>query len=335
MSLIRAAITSLGKFLPERVVTNKDLEKIMDTSDEWIVQRTGIRQRHFLDPGLGNSYMASRAATDCLTRAGVSPSEIDTIIVGTISADNPFPSTACIIQEMIGADNAWGFDLTAGCSGFLFALITGAQFIESGRYRKVLVVGSDMNSMYLNPEDRSTYVIFGDGAGAVLLEPSADPELGIIDFMSQIDGAGGQYLTVKAGGSKRPATFETVQNKEHFVQQDGRTVFKFAVKNMADVSVAIMKRNNIGSDDLDLFVPHQANLRIIEACAKRMKISPDIVIVNIDKYANTTCGTLPLALCDAEEQGRLKKGDRVIAAAFGAGFTWGSVYFRWAMDRDR
>jgi 3-oxoacyl-[acyl-carrier-protein] synthase-3 len=332
MKFIRAAITSVGKFLPQRILTNKDLEDIIETSDEWIVQRTGIRSRHFLDPGMGNSYMASRAAMDCLNRAGVSPSEIDTIIIGTISADNVFPSTACTVQNMIGADNAWGFDLSAGCSGFLYALTTGAQYIESGRYKKVLVVGSDVNSMYLTPEDRSTYVLFGDGAGAVLLEPSVDPDLGIIDFANRIDGFGGPYLIVKAGGSKRPATLETVKNKEHFVYQDGRTVFKYAVKNMADMAVSMMERNNIQSHDLDLFIPHQANIRIIEACARRMKIDLEKVIINIDKYANTTCGTIPLCFCDAVEEGRLKKGDKVIIASFGAGFTWGSVFIRWTMD---
>jgi len=333
--MIRAAITSVGKFVPQRAITNQDMEKIIDTTDEWIVQRTGIRTRHFLDPGLGNSYMASRAAMECLNRVGTAPSEVDTIIVGTISSDKPFPSTACITQSIIGADNAWGFDLAAGCSGFLFALTTGAQFIESGHSKKVLVIGSDVNSMYLNSEERNTYVIFGDGAGAVLLEPSEDPELGIIDFMSQIDGEGGPYLQVKAGGSKRPATLETVKNKEHFVYQDGKTVFKHAVKNMADVAVTMMERNNIGSEDLDLFVPHQANIRIIEACAKRMKIDPDKVMITIDKYANTTCGSIPLCLCDAVEQGRVGKGAKVIIASFGAGFAWGSVYMRWTMNSNR
>jgi len=332
MSMIRAAITSVGKFLPERVLTNKDLENIVDTSDEWIVQRTGIRSRHVLEAGAGNSYMARFAAEDCLNRINVAPSEIDTIIVGTVTPDTMFPSTACLVQNLIGADNAWGFDLSAGCSGFLFGLITGAQFIESGRFKKVLLIGSDVMTSIINPEDRSTCVLFGDGAAAVLLEPSVDSELGVIDVISHIDGAGAPYLNMKAGGSKKPATIETVKNKEHFVYQDGKTVFKYAVKNMADVAVMMMKRNNIRSDDLDLFVPHQANLRIIEACAKRMHIDSDKVAINVDKYANTTSGTLPLALCDAQEQGRLKKGDRVIIAAFGAGFAWGSVYLRWAMD---
>jgi len=332
MNVTRAAITSVGKYLPQRVITNKDIEQIIDTSDEWIVQRTGIRERRFLDPGLGNSFMSSRAAMDCLNRAGVSPSEIDTIIVGTISPDTVFPSTACAVQEMIGAKNAWGFDLSAGCSGFIFSLTTGVQYIESGRYKKVLVVGSDVNSMYLSPDDRTTYVIFGDGAGAVLLEPSEDPDLGIIDFTNQIDGVGGPSLIVKAGGSKKPASAETVKNNEHFVYQDGKTVFKYAVKNMADTAVALMERNKIQGNDLDLFVPHQANLRIIEACAKRMKIDPEKVIINIDKYANTTCGTIPLCLCDVVGDGRVKKGDKVIMASFGAGFTWGSVYLKWAMD---
>jgi 3-oxoacyl-[acyl-carrier-protein] synthase-3 len=305
---------------------------MIDTSDEWIVQRTGIHSRHFLEPGLGNSYMASRAAKDCLKRVGVLPSEIDAIIVGTVSPDMFFPSTACLVQKMIRADNAWGFDLSAGCSGFLFAMTTGAQFIESGRYKKILVIGSDVNTTFLSPEDRSTYVLFGDGAGAVLLEPSVNPALGIIDFEKRIDGVGEPYLHVKGGGSRSPTTFETVKNNEHFVYQDGKTVFKYAVKNMADVAVAMMERNNIQNGDLDLFVPHQANLRIIEACAKRMNVDFNKVIVNIDKYANTTCGTIPLCLYDAIDQGRLKKGDKVIIASFGAGFTWGGVYLRWAMN---
>ncbi|MFH2011223.1 MAG: beta-ketoacyl-ACP synthase III [Pseudomonadota bacterium] len=332
MSFIRATITSVGKFLPERVVTNKDLEEIIDTSDEWITQRTGIRTRHFLEPGLGNSYMSSRAAKDCLEKAGVLPSEIDVIIVGTVTPDMLFPATACLVQRILNADNAWGFDLGAGCSGFLFGLTTGAQFIESGRYKKVLVIGSDVNTIYLTPEDRSTYVLFGDGAGAVLLEPSEDPDLGIIDFEKHIDGAGAPYLHVKGGGSKNPPTLKTVKNNEHFVYQDGKAVFKYAVKNMADVAIAMMERNNIQNGDLDLFIPHQANMRIIEACAKRMNIDSSKVVINIDKYANTTSGTIPLCLADAVDEGRLKKGDRVIIAAFGAGFTWGGVYLRWSMN---
>ena len=233
---------------------------------------------------------------------------------------------------MIGADNAWGFDASAGCSGFLFSLTTGVQFIESGRYKKVLVIGSDVNTTFLTPEDRSTYAIFGDGAAAVLLEPSVNPDLGIIDFEKHINGEGAPYLHVKGGGSRRPATSETVKNNDHFVFQDGKTVFKYAVTYMAEVALSMMKRNNIHGDDLNLFVPHQANLRIIEACAKRMNISLDKVLINIDKYANTTCGTIPLCLCDAVDQDRLKLGDKVLLASFGAGFAWGAVYLRWAMN---
>jgi len=243
-----------------------------------------------------------------------------------------FPSTACLVQDMIEADNAWGFDLTAGCSGFVFALATAVQFIESGRHKKVLVIGSDVNTSIVDWSDRTTCVIFGDGAGAILLEPSPDPELGIIDFENHIDGMGAPYLDLKAGGSRRPATHETVEKREHFVYQDGRTIFKYAVKEMADVALAVMEHNGISADDLDLFVPHQANLRIIDACSKRMNIDPEKVMVNIDKYGNTVCGTIPLCLYDAVEEGRVKKGDKVVIASFGAGFSWGSVYLRWSME---
>lgn len=330
MSHPRAYIRSVGRYLPERRLTNQDLEKMVDTSDEWIITRTGIRERRILDPGLGNSFMAVRAARECLERAGVGAEEVDVIIVGTVTPDMFFPSTACLVQKELGAKNAWGFDLSAGCSGFIFSLCTGAQMIESGRYRKVLVIGSDVMSSIMDYTDRNTCVLFGDAAGAVLLEPCAAPGYGILDFIQHINGAGGTHLHMKAGGSLRPASLETVQKKEHYVYQEGKQVFKHAVLEMANVSGGILEKNGLSGEDVALFVPHQANLRIIEASANRMGIDMSKVIVNIDRYANTTAGTIPVCLYDAlVEQKRVKKGDYLVMAAFGAGFTWGSVLLRW------
>jgi 3-oxoacyl-[acyl-carrier-protein] synthase-3 len=326
----KAFIRSVGRFLPERRLTNQDLEIMVDTSDEWIVSRTGIRERRILGPGLGNSFMAVRAAQECLERAGVSAAEIDAIVVGTVTPDMFFPSTACLVQRALGADAAWGFDLSAGCSGFVFALTTAAQMIEAGRYQKVLVIGSDVMSSIIDYEDRNTCVLFGDGAGAVLLEACPEPGYGILDFIQRIDGAGGEFLHMKAGGSLRPASLETVQRKEHYVFQEGRQVFKFAVTEMAEVSARILEKNGLTGADLKLFIPHQANLRIIDASAKRMGIDPQKVVINIDRYANTTAGTIPLCLYDAWVQDkRLAKGDYLVMSAFGAGFTWGSVLIRW------
>jgi 3-oxoacyl-[acyl-carrier-protein] synthase-3 len=326
----KAYIRSVGRFLPERRLTNQDLEKMVDTNDEWIVSRTGIRERRILDPGLGNSYMATRAARECLQRAGVDPAELDAIIVGTVTPDMFFPATACLVQRDIGANNAWGFDLSAGCSGFVFALTTGAQMIEAGRSKKVLVIGSDVMSSIIDYQDRNTCVLFGDGAGAVLLEPCPEPGFGILDFIQRIDGVGGDFLRMKAGGSLRPASAETVQAKEHYVYQEGRQVFKFAVTEMAEVSARILEQNGLTGADLKLFIPHQANLRIIDASAKRMGIEPEKVVINIDRYANTTAGTIPICLYDAlVEDRRLTKGDYVVMSAFGAGFTWGSILMRW------
>jgi 3-oxoacyl-[acyl-carrier-protein] synthase III len=323
-------IRSVGRFLPERRLTNQDLEKMVDTNDEWIVTRTGIRERRILDPGLGNSYMATRAAQECLQRVDVDASEVDAIIVATVTPDMFFPSTACLVQRNIGADKAWGFDLSAGCSGFVFALTTGAQMIEAGRYQKVLVIGSDVMSSVIDYEDRNTCILFGDGAGAVLLEPCPEPGFGILDFIQRIDGVGGDFLHMKAGGSLRPASLETVQRKEHYVYQEGRQVFKFAVTEMAEISARILERNGLTGADLKLFIPHQANLRIIDASAKRMGIEPEKVVINIDRYANTTAGTIPLCLYDAlVEDHRLAKGDYLVMSAFGAGFTWGSILMRW------
>jgi 3-oxoacyl-[acyl-carrier-protein] synthase III len=326
----KAFIRSVGRFLPERRLTNQDLETMVDTSDEWIVSRTGIRERRILEPGLGNSFMAIRAAQECLQRAQVSAAEIDAIVVGTVTPDMFFPSTACLVQKALGAEAAWGFDLSAGCSGFVFALTTAAQMIEAGRYQKVLVIGSDVMSSIIDYEDRNTCVLFGDGAGAVLLEACPEPGYGILDFIQRIDGAGGEFLHMKAGGSLRPASLETVQRKEHYVYQEGRQVFKFAVTEMAEVSAKILERNGLTGADLKLFIPHQANLRIIDASAKRMGIDPQKIIINIERYANTTAGTIPLCLYDAlVEDKRLAKGDYLVMSAFGAGFTWGSVLMRW------
>jgi 3-oxoacyl-[acyl-carrier-protein] synthase III len=326
----KAFIRSVGRFLPERRLTNLDLEKMVDTNDEWIVSRTGIRERRILDPGLGNSYMATRAALECLQRADVDPAELDAIIVGTVTPDMFFPATACLVQRDLGAFKAWGFDLSAGCSGFVFALTTGAQMIEAGRYKKVLVIGSDVMSSIIDYQDRNTCVLFGDGAGAVLLEPCPEPGFGILDFIQRIDGVGGDFLRMKAGGSLRPASVETVQRKEHYVYQEGRQVFKFAVTEMAEVSARILEKNGLTGADLKLFIPHQANLRIIDASAKRMGIEPEKVVINIDRYANTTAGTIPICLYDAMvEDKRLARGDYVVMSAFGAGFTWGSILMRW------
>jgi 3-oxoacyl-[acyl-carrier-protein] synthase-3 len=326
----KAYIKSVGRFLPERRLTNADLAKMVDTNDEWIVSRTGIKERRILDPGLGNSYMATRAARECLERAGVSPEEVDVIIVGTVTPDMMFPSTACLVQKELGASRAWGFDVSAGCSGFLFSLSTGAQFIESGRCEKVLVIGSDVMSSIIDYEDRNTCILFGDAAGAVLLEPCPEDDHGILDFAQRIDGSGGDFLNMKAGGSRRPASLETVRNKEHFVYQEGKQVFKAAVTEMSNVTAGIIERNGLTGEDVTLYIPHQANLRIIDATANRMGLDRSKVVINIDRYANTTAATIPLCLYESVvEQNRLKKGDYLLTASFGAGYTWGSILIRW------
>lgn len=330
MTVRRAYIRSVGRFLPERRLTNSDLEKMVNTNNEWIVSRTGIHERRILDPGRGNSYMAVRAARECLERAGVEPAEVDAIIVGTVTPDMMFPATACLVQKELGASRAWGFDLSAGCSGFIFSLSTGAQMIESGRYENVLVIGSDVMSSIIDYEDRNTCVLFGDAAGAVLLQPCPEEGYGILDFIQRIDGGGGEFLHMKAGGSLRPASHETVDKKEHYVYQEGKHVFKYAVTEMANVSVKILEDNGLKGEEVALFIPHQANLRIIEACASRMGIDRSKIIINIDRYANTTAGTIPLCLYEAlVEQKRISKGDYLVTAAFGAGFTWGSALIRW------
>lgn len=330
MGKITAAITAIGGYVPEYKLTNKELETIVDTNDEWIRTRTGISERRILkEAGKASSDLALPAIQEILRKKNLDPLEIDCIIVGTVTPDMVFPATANILANKIGAKNAWGFDVSAACSGFLFSLETGAAFIESGRYKKVLVVGVDKMSAIVDYTDRSTCIIFGDGAGAVLLEPSTD-ETGILDSILRSDGSGVDYLHMKAGGSLEPASIETVTSKKHFIYQEGKTVFKHAVAGMADVSAEIMQRNNLSSDDVAWLVPHQANMRIIDATANRMGLSKDKVMINIQRYGNTTAATIPLCLWEWEN--KLKKGDNIILAAFGGGFTWGAIWVKWSYD---
>ncbi len=330
MSAIKAAITAVQGYVPKDTLTNQDLEKIVDTTDEWIKSRTGIEKRHILKgEGLGTSDMAAEAVKLLLAKRGIDATEIDLLICATVTPDHVFPATANIISAKIGAVNAWSYDLGAACSGFIFALVTGSQFIETGKYKKVVVVGADKMSSIVDYTDRTTCVIFGDGAGAVLLEPTTEG-VGVMDSILKTDGNGKVYLHQKAGGSVRPASHETVDNKEHFVFQDGQPVFKAAVVGMADVSAEIMERNHLSSDDVAWLVPHQANLRIIDATARRMGVGNDKVMINIQRYGNTTSGTIPLCLWEWEKQ--LRKGDNLVLAAFGGGFTWGAVYVKWAYD---
>ncbi len=330
MNKIHAAITGVGAFLPEYRLTNEDISTMVETSDEWIMQRIGIKERRILrEEGLATSDMGAAAIKQLLEKTGTNPEEIELLICATITADSPLPAAANIICHKAGLVNAWSFDLTAACSGFVYALTTGSKFIESGQYKKVIVLGADMMSSITNYKDRTTCPLFGDGAAAVLLEPTTE-DLGVIDHINRVDGSGSQYLQIKSGGSLRPASNETVYNEEHFVYQEGQTVFKFAVSNMADVAVEMMQKHGITGDDLAWFVPHQANMRIIDAVGRRMGIDKERVMVNIQNYGNTTAATIPLCLYDYENQ--LKKGDKVILAAFGAGFTWGSIYLKWAYD---
>jgi len=328
MSKISAAITAVGGYVPETKLTNFDLEKMVDTNDEWIRTRTGIEERRILkEPGKGSSDMAVPAIQEILKKKKLQATDIDCIICATVTPDMVFPATANIIADKLGATNAWGFDLSAACSGFLFALATGAGLIESGRYKKVIVVGVDKMSAIIDYTDRSTCIIFGDGAGAVLLEPNTE-ELGIRDSILRSDGSGAKYLHMKAGGSVKPATVETVLAKEHFAYQEGQAVFKFAVKGMADVSAEIMERNNLTAADIAWLVPHQANLRIIDATANRMGLDKEKVMINIQRYGNTTAATIPLCLWEWED--RLNKGDNIVLSAFGGGFTWGAILLKWA-----
>ena len=329
MSQRRAAITALGIHVPERVVTNADLEKIVDTSDEWIRTRTGIRQRHVVEKGTPTSVIAALAAQDALRRRGIAADEVDLIVVATVTPDMLFPATACLVQERIGAKKAWGFDVSAACSGFVYALTVGAQFVVSGAHRKVLVIGADVMTSILDYTDRTTCVLFGDAAGAVLLEPREDGT-GIFDYAHEVDGSGAPYLNMPAGGSLCPASHETVDKRLHAIKQQGQHVFKYAVRKFADQSEKILLRNDLTGTDVDLFVAHQANIRIIEAAQHRMGLPESKVVKNIDRYGNTTAATIPLALGTALDEKRLKTGDLVLLAAVGAGFTVGTVLLRWS-----
>ena len=326
-----AKITAVGKYLPEMRLTNSDLERIVDTSDSWIVERTGISERRIVSDGQANSDLAAAAVKECLEQRGIGPKEVDLIIVATVTPDMFFPSTACVLQEKIGATRAWGFDLSGACSGFLYALASGAQFIRTGVHQRVLIVGSDVMSSIINFQDRSTCVLFGDGAGAVLLEPADDGEKGIFDFLLKSDGSGGKFLYMPAGGSLYPPSHETIDRNMHYVHQDGKQVFKFAIKGMVEISREILQKHGYTPADLALYVPHQANLRIIQASADKLNLREDQLLVNIQKYANTTAGTIPIGLAEAMEQKRVKKGDLVLLASFGAGFTWGSILMRWEL----
>jgi len=328
--LARAKITALGTYVPPRVLTNADLEKMVETSDEWIMSRTGIRERHIVDKGMATSDLAVEAARSALTERGIDPSDIEAIVVATVTPDMLFPSTACLVQHKLGMKGVWGFDLSAACSAFVYALQTGAQFVATGAHKKVLVIGADVMTSILDFTDRATCILFGDGAGAVILEPSED-DAGIIDFVHEVDGSGGCSLYMPGGGSLHPATHETVDQKMHYVHQDGQAVFKFAVRKMADVCEKLLARNGVTASDIDCFIPHQANQRIIKATADRLGLKSESVIINIDRYGNTTAGTIPLAMHTAREEGKLKKGDLVLLASVGAGFTVGATLLRWTI----
>jgi 3-oxoacyl-[acyl-carrier-protein] synthase-3 len=327
---IRAKISALGTYVPPRLLTNADLEKMVDTTNEWIMTRVGIRERHIVEKGVATSDLAVEAAKKALAQRGFAATEIDALIVGTVTPDMLFPSTACLVQHKLGAKGAWGFDVSAACSAFLYSLQTGAQFIASGVHKRVLVIGADVMSSIIDYTDRATCVIFGDGAGAAILEPAEDDSVGLIDFLHEVDGSGGCYLYMPGGGSLNPSTKETVEKKMHFVHQDGQQVFKFAVRKQTELCQKLLERNGLKGSDIDAFIPHQANLRIINATADRLGLRPEAVIVNIEQYGNTTAGTIPLAMGTAIEQGKLKKGSLVLLASVGAGFTVGATLLRWA-----
>ncbi|MGE0086947.1 MAG: beta-ketoacyl-ACP synthase III [Desulfococcaceae bacterium] len=329
---MRAVITGVGHYVPEQILSNRDLEKMVDTSDEWIISRTGIRQRHILEKNRGTSFMAAKAAQRVLEQSQVGAVELDLIILATVTPDMPVPSAVSLVQKELGADKCWGFDLNGGCSGFLYALATASQFIESGRHQKVMVIGADKMSSIVDYQDRNTCVIFGDGAGAVLLEGSDNEETGIRDFDLRLDGEGAEYLYIPAGGSLHPASSETVEKRMHYVFQDGKTVFKRAVTGMSDVSKRILDRNGLRPEDIKYLIPHQANFRIIDSVAKKLELTSGQVIVNIENYGNTTAATIPLAMSEAYEKKMLNKGDWLVLSAFGAGFTWGSLLVRWSLD---
>jgi len=333
---MRAIIAGVGHFAPENKLTNKDLEQMVDTNDEWITTRTGIKERRILGKGKGTSFMAVKAAEMVLSKRNISADELDLIIVATVTPDMPVPSTAALVQKELKTSNCWGFDLNGGCTGFVYALSVASQFVESGKHQKVMVIGADKMSAIIDYEDRNTCVLFGDAAGAVLIEPSndnlANDNLGIRDFILHMDGSGYKSLYVNAGGSLEPASQETVIKRKHFVYQDGKAVFKRAVKDMADVSIQIMEKNNLTGKDIRFLIPHQANFRIIDAVAKKMNLDEDHVVVNIGKYGNTTAATIPLAMSEAYQDGLIKKGNWIVISAFGAGYTWGSCLIKWAMD---
>ena len=328
-NLVRAKISALGTYVPPRLLTNADLEKMVDTTSDWIMTRTGIRQRHLVDKGVASSHLAVEAAKKALADRGIPATEIEAIFVGTVTPDMMFPSTACLVQDRLGAKGAWGYDISAACSGFVYALQTGVKFVESGAHKKVLVIGSDIMSSIIDYTDRATCVIFGDGAGAVVIEPATDENY-FIDYLHEVDGSGGCSLYMPGGGSLNPSSHETVDKKMHYVHQDGQAVFKYAVRKMAEASEKLLERNGFKGSDINLLVPHQANRRIITATAERLGLKEEQVIINIDEFGNTTAGTIPLALDSARQQGRLKKGDLVLLASVGAGFTTGAALLRWA-----
>jgi 3-oxoacyl-[acyl-carrier-protein] synthase III len=326
---VRAKISAVGAYVPPRLLTNADLEKMVATNDEWITDRTGIRVRHIADKGVATSDLAAEAARDLLAKRGIAATEIDAIIVATVTPDMFFPATACLVQEKIGATGAWGFDLSAACSGFIYALQVGAKLVESGAHKKVMVIGADVMSSILDYTDRTTCILFGDGAGAVLLEPCIDEEIGMIDFVNEIDGSGASSLYMPAGGSLHPSTVETVTNKMHFVHQEGGAVFKVAVRKMSELSETLLARHDLTANDIDLFIPHQANKRIILSTAEKLGMPEEKIVINIGEYGNTTAGTIPLAMNTALEQGRLQKGNLILLASFGGGYTVGTTLLRW------
>lgn len=327
---IRAKISALGTYVPPRVLSNADLERMVDTNNEWIMTRVGIRERHIAEKGVASSDLAVEASRKALAQRRLEPTDIQAIIVGTVTPDMLFPSTACIVQNKLGAKGAWGFDLSAACSAFVYSLQVGAQFIASGAHQRVLAIGSDVMSSIIDYTDRATCVIFGDGAGAAILEPAEHDSEGFIDFIHEVDGAGGQFLYMPGGGSLHPTSKETIAKKMHYVHQDGQQVFKFAVRKQTELCQKLLERNGLKGSDIDVFIPHQANLRIINATADRLGLRPESVVVNIDRYGNTTAGTIPLAMNTAIEEGKLKKGSLVLLASVGAGFTIGSALLRWA-----
>jgi 3-oxoacyl-[acyl-carrier-protein] synthase-3 len=329
LTTTRAKITALGTYVPPRVLSNADLEKMVDTTNEWILDRVGIRERHIAEKGVAASDLAVAAVKNLIEFHPFDLQEVDLILVGTVTPDMMYPSTACLVQHKLGIENTWGFDVSAGCSGFVYALNTGVKFVESGQYKKVLVIGADVNSSMTDYTDRAVCIIFGDGAGAVLLEPCADGE-GVIDHVAQVEGMGGQYLFMPGGGSLNPASHETVDQKMHYIHQDGRNVFKYAVKKMAEMTERVLERNKLTGQDVDCFIAHQANRRIITATADRLGMPLEKVVINIDRFGNTTAGTIPIAMRTAIDEGKLKKGDMLLVASVGAGFTSGATLMRWA-----